>query len=224
MKIKEFIQSITNRKSNLPVTTDGTVKNKNQIKFFICGAVIVSCSAFYQAGAKAQMQQDFLPQSAPPIATSGELIQAVPTNLNENMQFSTASRHIPSIYPVTGRLTDAFGSRTNPFGGKNSEFHPGFDIAAPTGTSVAATADGTVIFAGWQRGYGNVVMTDHGHGLTTRYGHLSKISALLGQSVVRGDEIGKVGSTGRATGAHLHYEVRLNNQPVNPADYLPLNK
>ncbi|HEY0407232.1 MAG TPA: peptidoglycan DD-metalloendopeptidase family protein [Pyrinomonadaceae bacterium] len=129
----------------------------------------------------------------------------------------------PSIWPVTGELTDGFGGRRNPFGGYSSEFHTGQDIATLSGTPVAAAANGTVIFAGCQNGYGQIVIIDHGDGLTTRYGHLSKIETSVGQSITRGEILGRVGSTGRSTGPHLHYEVRINDKPVDPMQYLPAN-
>ncbi|HEX8177139.1 MAG TPA: M23 family metallopeptidase [Pyrinomonadaceae bacterium] len=129
---------------------------------------------------------------------------------------------VPSIWPVAGELSDGFGGRRNPFGGLGSEFHTGQDISAITGTPVMAAAQGTVIFAGWQNGYGQIVIIDHGNGLTTRYGHLSGIDVELGQQIARGQQLGRVGSTGRSTGPHLHYEVRINDEPVNPRQYLPL--
>jgi murein DD-endopeptidase MepM/ murein hydrolase activator NlpD len=128
---------------------------------------------------------------------------------------------IPSIWPVEGESTDSFGVRGNPFGGGSSEFHPGQDIAAPRGTPVLAAADGTVVLSGWQNGYGQTVVIDHGNGLTTRYGHLSKIEVAAEQELKRGDELGQVGSTGRSTGPHLHYEVRISDVPVSPLHYLP---
>jgi murein DD-endopeptidase MepM/ murein hydrolase activator NlpD len=127
----------------------------------------------------------------------------------------------PSIWPVGGEMTDSFGGRHNPFGGASSEFHAGQDIATSWGTPVAATANGTVSFAGWQTGYGQLVVLDHGDGLTTRYGHLSEINVSVGQEITKGQSIGNVGSTGRSTGPHLHYEVRLNDEPVDPRRYLP---
>lgn len=129
---------------------------------------------------------------------------------------------VPSIWPVAGELTDGFGGRRNPFGGSGSEFHTGQDISALSGTPVMAAAQGTVIFAGWQNGYGQIVIIDHGNGLTTRYGHLSGIDVEVGQQIARSQQLGRVGSTGRSTGPHLHYEVRLNDEPVNPRQYLPL--
>jgi murein DD-endopeptidase MepM/ murein hydrolase activator NlpD len=128
--------------------------------------------------------------------------------------------YTPSIWPVVGKLESGFGGRRNPFGGSGYEFHSGQDIDAPPGTPVVAGASGTVIFTGWQNGYGQLVVIDHGGGLTTRYGHLSHIDVELGKVVTRGEFLGKVGSTGRSTGPHLHYEVRINDEPVNPLQYL----
>jgi murein DD-endopeptidase MepM/ murein hydrolase activator NlpD len=128
---------------------------------------------------------------------------------------------VPSIWPVEGESTDSFGVRGNPFGGGGAEFHPGQDIAAPRGTPVLAPADGKVVEAGWKNGYGQTVVIDHGNGLTTRYGHLSKIEVTAGQELRRGDQLGQVGSTGRSTGPHLHYEVRAGELPVSPHHYLP---
>ncbi|HEV2706026.1 MAG TPA: M23 family metallopeptidase [Pyrinomonadaceae bacterium] len=146
-------------------------------------------------------------------------------HLEEKMrQFADALReraHMPSIWPVEGELTDNFGARRNPFGGGSSEFHSGLDIATAWGTPVVATGNGRVTFAGSQSGYGNVVYLDHGNGLTTRYGHLSKIEVSEGQELKRGEAVGRVGSTGRSTGPHLHYEVRINETAVSPRRYLP---
>jgi len=128
---------------------------------------------------------------------------------------------IPSLWPVMGKLESGLGGRRNPFGGRGFEYHEGQDIDAPYGTPVQVAASGRVIIAGRQRGYGNVVYVDHGNGLSTRYGHLSEIDVTVGQPVTRGQTIGLVGSTGRSTGPHLHYEVRINNQPVDPRQYLP---
>jgi murein DD-endopeptidase MepM/ murein hydrolase activator NlpD len=128
---------------------------------------------------------------------------------------------IPSIWPIKGELESGFGGRRNPFGGDGFEFHTGQDIDALTGDPVLAAANGTVIFAGWQNGYGQLVTIDHGDGLTTRYGHLSQIDAVVGQSITRGTPLGLVGSTGRSTGPHLHYEIRINDHPVDPKPYLP---
>lgn len=128
--------------------------------------------------------------------------------------------YTPTVWPVVGKLEGGFGGRRNPFGGSSYEFHSGQDIEAAWGDPVIAGASGTVTFVGWQNGYGQLVVIDHGGGLTTRYGHLSHIDVAQGQTVARGEFIGRVGSTGRSTGPHLHYEVRINDEPVNPLQYL----
>jgi len=128
---------------------------------------------------------------------------------------------LPSIWAHLGKINNEFGFRRNPFGGRTYEFHAGMDIDGDRGDAVSATANGTVLKAGWQGGYGNMVEIDHGNGLTTRYGHLSRVDVQVGESVIRGQLIGAVGSTGRSTGPHLHYEVRINERAVNPRFFLP---
>ncbi len=130
----------------------------------------------------------------------------------------------PNGWPVRGYITDGFGFRRNPFGGSGSEMHAGLDIATNHGTAIESTADGIVIFAGVYAGYGNVVVIDHGYGVTTRYAHMSKIEVGVGQHVTRGKVIGAVGSTGRSTAPHCHYEVRLHDRPVNPLNYLSVGR
>jgi murein DD-endopeptidase MepM/ murein hydrolase activator NlpD len=125
----------------------------------------------------------------------------------------------PSIAPVRGILTDGFGGRSDPFTGEPGT-HNAVDISSAAGQAVRAPADGIVVKAEWANGYGNVIYLSHGYGFSTRYGHLSAYAAKPGQHVKRGDIIAYVGSTGRSTGPHLHYEVRLNNTPVNPLAYI----
>lgn len=128
---------------------------------------------------------------------------------------------LPSIWPHAGKINNEFGFRRNPFGGRSYEFHPGMDIDGERGDLVVAPAGGKILFAGYKGGYGNLIEIDHGNGLTTRYGHLSKIEAQVGDQVTRGQLIGYVGSTGRSTGPHLHYELRLNDRSINPRHVLP---
>lgn len=128
---------------------------------------------------------------------------------------------IPSIYPLVGKINNEYGLRSNPFGGGGVENHPGMDIDGNKGDVVIAPAEGVVVKTGWQGGYGNMIEISHGNNLTTRYGHLSQIEVEIGQTVNRGQEIGRVGSTGRSTGPHLHYEVRIEDQPIDPRAYLP---
>ena len=125
------------------------------------------------------------------------------------------ARSVPSIWPLAGWLSSTYGRRPDPFDG-STDFHQGLDIAADRGTPVRATADGTVDSAGYSGNYGNQVLVDHGFGIGTRFGHLSKVAVRPGQAVSRGQIIGFVGATGRATSAHLHYEILLNGQPINP--------
>ncbi|MFY9781016.1 MAG: peptidoglycan DD-metalloendopeptidase family protein [Candidatus Baltobacteraceae bacterium] len=124
------------------------------------------------------------------------------------------------IWPVHGPITSPFGYRTNPFGGA-PDFHPGLDIAAETGTPILAADSGRVIIAGWVSGYGNYIAIDHGRGISTGYGHCSRIDVSVGQDVQRGQVIGAVGSTGHSTGPHVHFEIRVNGRPVDPAPRLP---
>ena len=126
---------------------------------------------------------------------------------------------VPTLWPVTGRLTSSFGQRLDPFNGEGA-FHAGLDIAAGYGTPVRAPADGVIAKAGPASGYGREMIVDHGGGVTTIYGHLSGFAVIAGQIVKQGQVIGYVGSAGRSTGPHLHYEVRIDNTPVNPHKYL----
>ncbi len=124
----------------------------------------------------------------------------------------------PTIPPTKGVITSTFGYRESPFSGRR-DFHNGLDIGAKIGTPIKATAYGKVTYTGKQGFLGNLVIIDHGHGIVTQYGHLNKILINQGDTVKRGDIIGEVGNTGRSTGSHLHYEVRLGGVPVNPQKY-----
>jgi murein DD-endopeptidase MepM/ murein hydrolase activator NlpD len=125
----------------------------------------------------------------------------------------------PSIWPVVGWLSSPFGPRRDPFTG-GADFHPGLDISADYGVPVHAPADGVVESTGASGNYGNLVVVDHGYGITTRYGHLSRFGVSPGAHVRRGDIIGYVGSSGRSTSSHLHYEILLNGQLTNPLKLL----
>jgi murein DD-endopeptidase MepM/ murein hydrolase activator NlpD len=125
----------------------------------------------------------------------------------------------PSIWPAHGWLTGTFGGRSDPFTGEPG-YHQGIDISTEKGQPIYATADGTVESATYTGDYGNFIVLRHGFGLTTRYGHLSSFAAKTGQTVKRGDVIGYVGSTGRSTGAHVHYEILANGKLINPLQLL----
>ena len=172
------------------------------------------------------------------ISTEGKLVPSFAESLQEYNYLVSAdklalsnrrSRHfgplsgvtaVPSLWPVEGRLMSGFAQRTDPFSGEGA-FHKGVDITAPTGTTVRTTAEGVVIQAEMvSGGYGRLVIVDHGSGVHTYYAHLSKILVHDGQEVRRGDMLGLVGSSGRTTAPHLHYEVRVGGTPMNPSRYL----
>lgn len=129
----------------------------------------------------------------------------------------------PMGYPRLSSITSAFGYRSDPFDSGNAELHPGIDFKGAKGDPVHVTADGNVAFTGWKGGYGNCIIVQHKNDFQTLYGHLSHIDVHEGEQVKTGDIIGKVGSTGRSTGTHLHYEVRKNGKPINPVKFLTLN-
>jgi murein DD-endopeptidase MepM/ murein hydrolase activator NlpD len=125
----------------------------------------------------------------------------------------------PSIWPAIGWLSSAFGDRPDPFSGSKG-LHPAIDISADKGSPVVATADGVVESTGWKGNYGNLLVVDHGFGIKTKYGHLQSFAVKPGARVRRGDLIGHVGATGRATGPHLHYEILANGQLIDPFGFL----
>lgn len=126
----------------------------------------------------------------------------------------------PSLWPIKGWITSGFGKRASPLTGEPGR-HMGVDIANEINTPIRATADGLVTYAGWQSGYGRVVVIEHGYGYSTRYGHCSRVDVKVGDEIKRGQILGYVGSTGRSTGSHVHYEVRIHGMPVDPEKYLP---
>lgn len=153
-------------------------------------------------------------------ALSGQISRALQGGLSPTFGGDwTELADAPSLWPIEGRVASSFGEREDPFNGEGA-FHSGIDIDAPMGTPVRAAGDGDVAEAGMASGYGREIVLDHGHDLSTVYGHLSAIAVLPGQHVTRGQVIGYVGQSGRATGPHLHYEVRVHNVPVNPHKYL----
>ena len=147
-------------------------------------------------------------------------VNALSLPSRRSSRYSPAANGVPDIWPVDGVLIGAFGMRMDPFSGEGA-FHKGVDIRATTGTPVRTTADGIVLHAGWDMsGYGRLVVVDHGGGMQTWYAHLSRINVTVGQAVRRGDMIGAVGSTGRVTAPHLHYEVHIDGVVRNPYPFL----
>ena len=157
---------------------------------------------------------NFLEQNASAVV----LVSDGGLKLLPGMKLANAS-FMPSLWPVMGRITSPFGERLDPFGGEG-EFHTGLDIASHYGDDIRAAGDGVIAWTGRREGYGRVIIIDHGFGITTWYAHLSAYATQVGASVKRGDVIGYEGESGRATGPHLHFEVRIHNAPVNPWRYL----
>ncbi len=172
------------------------------------------------AGGEAGLGGDAEPPSLDEIAARTERLDGtldeVEAELQERLRWISST---PAITPAKGILTSGFGNRRDPFHNGRS-FHGGLDIAAAPGAPVHATADGVVTLAGRNGGLGKAVFLSHGYGLATRYGHMASLAVKAGQKVERGDVIGYVGNTGRSTGYHLHYEVHLDGEAVNPAAYL----
>ena len=153
-------------------------------------------------------------------AMSGRVSRALESGLSPSFAGDwTELADAPSLWPLEGRVGSSFGERQDPINGEGA-FHSGIDIDAPIGSPVRAAADGDVTDASMNAGYGREIELDHGHDVTTIYGHLSAMAVVPGQHVTRGQVIGYVGQSGRATGPHLHYEVRVHKVPVNPHKYL----
>ena len=173
------------------------------------GAAVEQEAAFRQS----VEQFNFLVKNPTAVALASEGLQLMPRPGLGDARFT------PSLWPITGHISAAFGERLDPFSGEGA-FHAGVDISATYGEEVHVTADGVVLVVEPHAGYGRMVVVDHGFGISTWYGHLSGFGTQPGAHVKRGEVIGYVGVSGRATGPHVHYEVRINGAPVNPWRYL----
>jgi len=176
------------------------------------------------AGSRSRVKTALDQLTAAQQAEAGEIdaLQAASARLAEQIRAEQArSSSGPAATPsAAGLIWPVNGPVTSPFGYRWGRLHEGIDIGVPNGTPIHAAADGTVIYCGWESGYGNLVVIDHGNGIATAYGHQSAIAASCGQHVLQGDIIGYVGSTGHSTGPHLHFEVRVDGNPVDPLGYL----
>jgi murein DD-endopeptidase MepM/ murein hydrolase activator NlpD len=159
------------------------------------------------------------PPIAPPPVAGGAFASLVNAVFHPTAPSNPAAGNASMQWPVAGRITSPFGERKNPLG-PGDDFHPGVDIAADEGTPIAAAAAGRVVSAGPDAGYGNLIVVDDGNGVATRYAHCSQMYARVGDVIAPGQTIGAVGSTGNSTGPHLHFEVRINDRPVDPAQFL----
>jgi murein DD-endopeptidase MepM/ murein hydrolase activator NlpD len=192
----------------------------NQIKFSPATSKAEYKSFNYE---RPESSDDFAPNSGGPFSELTES-ETDETSIEGQLRKIVATGNpsfLPTMWAHLGKINNEFGYRRNPFGGRGYEFHAGMDIDGNRGDLVAAPANGTVTKADWEGGYGNLIEVDHGNGLTTRYGHLSRVGVQVGDTIQRGQLIGLIGSTGRSTGPHLHYEVRLNDKPINPRRFLP---
>lgn len=163
-----------------------------------------------RAVANIEMLQNLIPEQT-------DSLQMLETEVDKFVRRMAAT---PSIWPGSGRLTSGFGMRRSPFNRAVMQFHSGIDIAGAHGSAIYATAEGVVSSAGYRGGYGNLITISHGYGFDTYYAHLSGYAVSSGQRVKRGQVIGYMGRTGRVTGTHLHYEVRVNGVAVNPMNYI----
>jgi len=160
-----------------------------------------------------------IPDDADP-ATFRDGVKLAMVQVEQFQALQKTATGLPLMTPMSkGSITSRFGVRTDPFR-RRPAMHTGIDFRAPSGQPARATAPGKVISAGYAGGYGNMVEIDHGGGITTRFAHLSKIIAKVGQTVAKGDVVGNAGSTGRSTGPHLHYEIRVNSRPIDPMTFI----
>lgn len=174
------------------------------------------------AGTSAETGTDAAPIASAPVASSSQTIAdqiSAITSQNPSSGVPAGAPHL--ILPVAGRASSGYGLRADPIKHEMIN-HPGFDLAAPTGTQVTAAAGGTVVHAGPAGTYGNLVTVRHANGFETRYAHLSEVDVKEGDTVQAGQDVGKVGTTGYSTGPHLHFEVRKDGQAIDPAPLLPL--
>lgn len=170
-------------------------------------------------GEHSMMDSDSVPTLKESIEEYNFLKAASYSDIYHHYAHQWQSHGQPSIWPLDGTLRSPFGGRSDPFSGEGA-FHTGIDIQAPAGSPVRVTADGVIESASWSGRYGKLVIVDHGNGTETYYAHLSQFLVIPGQEVRRGQFIALSGSTGRVTGPHLHYEVRIAGTPVNPYKYL----
>lgn len=191
-------------------------------------AALIGAAPAGQARAEALLQrlgldpQRFLGRGGPFIAANDPQVRALADGAARRAQLAASFARIPAFLPVTApKLSSDFGYRSDPFHGGGA-FHAGLDLTGKTGEAIHAAADGVVVRAGWWAGYGKVVVIDHGNGIETRYGHMSRFHVREGDVIRQGQVIGGMGSTGRSTGTHLHFEIRLDGRPLDPQPFLDL--
>ena len=223
--LTERLAHLSNSENILLASLDRTVSARIADVKGVLGKVGLNPAQAESAGAG--MGGPLVPMQAVEIdgVSDPGFIEAYQGTLAHTAELETlfsALRHVPLTTPVHGEqfeITSGFGPRLDPFTG-HLAFHPGIDFAGPWGSMVAATAPGTVVYAGPHPGYGNLVEIDHGYGFHTRYGHLASVLVRVGSRVEKGTPVGHLGSTGRSTGPHVHYEVWLASKLRDPARYI----
>ena len=236
---QQLLTQIAQLKGKSPViavTPDATSASENGTAIKSAASLGSASNYIQSIQAKLQKINDYLRKRGLKgfsIKSVGGDGNAEESQLTDNEKYSMYDEYLsrllnsvaftPMGYPRISSITSVFGYRSDPFDSEDAEYHPGIDFRGHKGDAVKTTANGKVIFTGWKGGYGNCIIIKHANDFETLYGHLSRIGVKEGQEVNTGDVIGKVGSTGHSTGAHLHYEVRKNGKPVNPAKFLTLN-
>lgn len=216
-KNQDYLEKLKELGGNNSPTSKGTEKEKNRsvtvasLTSPVKPAFAFENSPIYIEG----IRQDLIHLSEE-LALQEETLTTLEARFKAHME---ALQRIPMGYPTTGRVTSLFGIRKDPFT-KRKKMHEGIDFADRYGTAIHATAKGRVTFTGWNGPYGKQVVIDHGNGYVTTYSHLSSITVKEGDLVERGDQIGRMGTTGRSTGVHLHYEVHKNGKPLDPKSFL----
>lgn len=212
-KLQSSVKDTNDRMSSLQSLATEVAMTYGFMRFRQSPFVLNEASPVSGGFEQSVAQFNFLESNAAQAALPTGTLQLLPT---AGLADLTST---PTLWPVVGHLTGTFGERMDPFSGEGA-FHTGVDISSQYGDAVRVAADGVVLEANERAGYGRLVVVDHGFGVTTYYGHLSSFNVLPGQQVRRGDAIGNVGVSGRSTGPHVHYEVRINGAPVNPMRYL----
>jgi murein DD-endopeptidase MepM/ murein hydrolase activator NlpD len=216
LHLKEEVKKL---KVQIPLPKDTTKKDSNNIDLYIEGIQnkLQKINSYLKKRGVKSFNSALGGDSQESSLTDKEKIKLYNKYLFSLMKEIEA---IPIGYPYYSSQASGYGYRSNPFTSEGSEFHAGLDFRGKTGDIVKSTAKGIVVGAGWYRGYGNCVRILHANKYLTLYGHLSKIKVKVGERITAGDQIGNIGSTGRSTGPHLHYEVRLNDKPLNPNLFL----
>ncbi|MDF2612407.1 MAG: metalloendopeptidase-like rane protein [Clostridia bacterium] len=213
---KAYQATINNKMEELNELEQDIKDKLGKSSFLTDGSSLKDMAAAEYRHMPIPMQMSSIAEEQTSIETINNKIQSL-TAINKQLdKVLEKEQYVPSVVPCQGRITSYFGMRANPFDQRGDENHPAIDIACDYGTKIHATAKGKVVYAEYRKGYGNCVCLDHGNGLTSLYGHASKLLVEEGQVINKGEVIALVGSTGRSTGPHVHFELRKDDVPINP--------